>query len=142
MFNVNETPSTQELMVALPKDSPDVLPYWYARVLGVFHVKVLHTGLAARNQSMQCMEFLWFGTVPGYKSGLKADHLPKIRFVPETNNMMFRFLDLSLIIQASHLIPAFADDRTNDLLASKRKAGCHPGETSDWATFYVSMYRF
>jgi len=132
-------------MVASPEDGPDALPYWYARVLGVFHVRVLHTGPAARNRSVQRMEFLWvrwFGTVPGYKSGLKAGRLPKIGFVPETDDMAFGFLDPSLIIRACHLIPAFADGRTNDLLASKHKAGRHPGETSDWTTFYVSMYGF
>jgi hypothetical protein len=34
-------------------------PFWYARVLGVFHARVLHTGSAAKNRSVQQMEFLW-----------------------------------------------------------------------------------
>jgi len=35
------------------------MPFWYARVLGVFHIQVLHTGPAVTGQSVQHLEFLW-----------------------------------------------------------------------------------
>ena len=34
-------------------------PFWYAQVLGVFHVQILNTGPLATNRSIQHMEFLW-----------------------------------------------------------------------------------
>jgi hypothetical protein len=91
------------------------------------------------------MEFLWvrwFGTVPGHKSGFKPGHLPKIGFVPKTDELAFGFLDPSLVIRACHLIPAFADGTTTDLLNSTHTAARLPRETSDWTSFYVSMYAF
>jgi hypothetical protein len=143
--SINPRTDHRDVMVPSPEDGPDASPYWYARVLGVFHARVLHTGPAARNRSIQRMEFLWvrwFGTVPGHKSGFKPGRLPKIGFVPETDELAFGFLDPSLVIRACHLIPAFADGTTTDLLNSTHTAARLPGETSDWTSFYVSMYAF
>ena len=88
-------------MVPSPETGPNAHPYWYACVLGVFHAKVMHIGPEARNCSIQYMEFLWvrwFGVEPCYKWGFKAARLPKIGFVPDTDNCAFGFLDPSLVI--------------------------------------------
>ena len=76
-------------------------PFWYARVLGVFHVQVLHVGPDARNRSVQHMEFLWvhwFGVEPWYKWGSRGARLPKISFVPDSDELAFGFLDPSLVL--------------------------------------------
>lgn len=116
--------------------------YWYARVLGVFHVSVLHTGPLATNRSVQKMEFLWvrwFGMVPGHKSGFKAARLPKVGFIPDTDEFAFGFLDPSLVLRGCHLIPAYVDGRTSHLLTVQNSAGRPPGEIDDWESFYVMM---
>ncbi|KAH7917017.1 hypothetical protein BV22DRAFT_1027096, partial [Leucogyrophana mollusca] len=117
--------------------SPGSLPYWYARVLGIFHARVLYAG------KVQPMEFLWvrwYGTVPGYRSGSKSARLPKVGFVPESDPSAFGFLDPSLVIRGCHLIPAFADGRTCDLLRGGPSAGRKLGEEDDWAAFYVNIF--
>lgn len=85
-------------MVLSTETGPDAHPYWYARVLGVFHAKVMHSGPKSRNRSVQYMEFLWvrwYGIQPGYLRGLK---------------------DPSLVIRGCHLVPCFASGRTSMLL--------------------------
>ncbi|KIM81030.1 hypothetical protein PILCRDRAFT_788176 [Piloderma croceum F 1598] len=131
-------------MVPSPEDGPDasdtLLVCSSAGGLPCPTRRVLH---AVRNRSVQHMEFLWvrwFGIVPGYNSGFKAGHLPKIGSVPETDELAFGFPDPSLVIRACHLIPAFADGTTTDLLNSTRTAARLPAETSDWISFYVSIY--
>jgi hypothetical protein len=65
------------------------------------------------------MEFLWvrwFGVEPGYHWGFKTARLPKIGFVPNTDDMAFGFLDPSLVIRGCHLVPSFADGCTTKLL--------------------------
>jgi hypothetical protein len=47
-----------DVMVLSLETGPNVHPFWYARVLGIFHAKVLHTGPQSRNHSIQHMEFL------------------------------------------------------------------------------------
>lgn len=122
---------------------PDAHPFWYARVLGVFHTKVLHTGENALNRSVQHMEFLWvrwFGIEPRYRSGFKVARLPKVGFVPEADESAFGFLDPSLVLRGCHLVPAFAAGRTNQLLKTvSPTAARHPDETDDWTNYYVIM---
>lgn len=131
-----------DVMVLSPETDPDSHLYWYARVLGVFHARVVHTGSAATNRSVQHVEFLWvrwFGMVPGHRYGPKAARLPKIGFVPDTDPLAFGFLDPSLVIRGCHLIPAFNEGRTADLLTASLTAGRPIGEVDDWVSFYVNM---
>jgi hypothetical protein len=131
-----------DVMVASREDLENGHPFWYARILGVFHAQVFHTGPLANNRSLQHLEFLWvrwFGMVEGNRYGAKYARLPKIGFLDETDPSAFGFLDPSLVIRGCHLIPAFADGRTQDLLTSKKSLGRPIGETDDWAAFYVMM---
>ena len=94
---------------------------------------------------MQHMEVLWvrwFGLVPGCQFGPKVARLPKIGFIPDTDPLAFGFLDPSLVVRATHLIPAFNDGQTAELLATSLTAGQPPGETDDWVSFFVSMCIF
>jgi len=127
-----------DVMVKSQEDPTNGHAFWYARVLGVFHVQVFHTGPLARNGSIQHIEFLWvrwFGIVGGYRYGPKVARLPKIGFLDETDESVFGFLDPSLVIRACHLVPAFADGRTTELLTTKVSLGRPVGETDDWSAF-------
>ncbi|KAF7372464.1 C2H2-type domain-containing protein [Mycena venus] len=88
-----------DVMVISPETGPGAHPFWYARVLGVFHADVLHTGPESRTNGSQSMEFLWvrwFGIEPNYRSGFKVARLPKVGFVPEDDPNAFGFLDPAL----------------------------------------------
>jgi len=120
-----------DVMVMSRDAGPNAHPYWYARVLGVFHIRVLHTGPAATNRSVQHLEFLWvqwFGTVNGHRSGFKVARLPKIGFIEEEDDLAFGFLDPSLVLRGCHLIPAFVHGRTSGLLKTPHTAARPPGE--------------
>lgn len=133
------------VMVLSPETAVSSHPFWYARVLGIFHLDVIHTGSESRNGSVQRMEFLWvrwYGTEPGYRSGFKAARLPKIGFVPDTDEYAFGFLDPSLVLRGCHLVPAFAAGRTNSLLSllpGQTTAARAADEEDDWENFYVIM---
>lgn len=92
---------------------------------------------------MQHMEFLWvrwMGEEPGYRWGIKEAKLPKVGFVPESDEYAFGFLDPSLVVRACHLMPDFASGRTSELLATdKITAARSINEKDDWASFYVDM---
>jgi hypothetical protein len=132
-----------DVMVHSREDDTAAHPYWYARVLGVFHARVLHTGPRATNRALQHTEFLWvrwFGREPDYRSGLKAARLPKIGFLPDSDPEAFGFLDPSLVIRGCHLLPAFANGRTSELLQATKSSGRPLDEIDDWANYYVNMY--
>ncbi|KAF8239262.1 hypothetical protein L208DRAFT_1475754, partial [Tricholoma matsutake] len=132
-----------DVMVLSTETGPGAHLYWYARVLGIFHAKVIHTGPEAQNHSIQHMEFLWvrwFGMEPGYRWGFKTARLPKIGFIPDTDKGAFGFLDPSLVIRGCHLVPCFANGHTSGLLHTSTLTAAHrPDELEDWANYYVMM---
>ncbi|KAF8150474.1 hypothetical protein K438DRAFT_1988433 [Mycena galopus ATCC 62051] len=133
-----------DVMVISPETGPGAHPFWYARVLGVFHADVLHTGPESRTNGSQSMEFLWvrwFGIEPNYRSGFKVARLPKVGFVPEDDPNAFGFLDPALVLRGCHLVPAFANGRTSELLKTVSPTAARPlGESDDWANFYVTIW--
>jgi hypothetical protein len=132
-----------DVMVMSRETGPNAHPFWYARVLGVFHAQVYHIGPSAKNCSIQRLEFLWvrwFGMVPGCRYGPSIARLPKVGFMHSADESAFGFLDPSLVIRGCHLIPAFVDGRTSKLLSSPTSIARPIGETDDWAAFYVMMY--
>jgi hypothetical protein len=133
-----------DVMTVSPETAEEAHPFWYACILGVFHAKVLHMGVAAENHSVQHMEFLWvrwFGVEPGYKSGSRAARLPKIGFIPDSDESAFGFLDPSLVLRGCYLIPAFANGCTSQYLrTTSLTATHHPDETDDWVNYYVIKY--
>ena len=133
------------VVVLSREDGPGAHPFWYAQIIRAFIIPVINTAPDARNRCQQTMEVLWvrwLGVEPGYRWGFKAARLPKIGFVPETNDNPFGFLDPSLVIRGCHLIPAFSEGRTDSLLKRGESLARQPGEMDDWCAFYVNMYVF
>ena len=137
------------VMVRAPQDLRSDHPYWYARILGVFHTQVLCIPQAHCDPQIPTlyepkhMDFLWvrwYGNEPDYVSGSQAARLHKIGFVPSRDQGAFGFLDPSLIIRACHLIPSFVDGKTNLLLRQGPSAGRSVGDILDWTNFYVGRY--
>ena len=130
------------VMTLSQEDGPNAHPYWYCQVIRAFHVKVLHVGPKARSRSIQPMEILWvrwLGAVPGYKWGFPRARLPKVGFVPESDDHAFGFLDPSLVIRGCHLIPSYSEGRTDALLRKGTSVARNSTEEDDWCSFYVNM---
>ena len=138
------------ILRAQPPDEIDATyePFWYAQVIGIYHVKVytMHPQVQDGGQ-VRRMKFLWvrwFGSEPNYKHGFRMGHLPKIGFVPSTDDFAFSFLDPAHVIQSCHLIPAFAAGQTTALLpyatsVARRNSAGTLSEADDWTNFYVNM---
>lgn len=133
-------------MVASPdtQTNPDAHPFWYAMVIGIFHAQVQHTGPQSVDLSWKTMEFLWvrwLGVEPDYPFGRHLAKLPKIGFVPSSDDYAFSFLDPSQVIRGCHLIPAFTEGRTEELLLGYQgpTIARQAGESQDWVNYYVNM---
>lgn len=149
---INPTTGSDIMVRAPPPDQSDETeiyePFWYARVIGIYHAKVYTTHPHVRDGGqVRRMNFLWvrwFGSEPNYKHGFHEGRLPKIGFVPSTDDLAFGFLDPAHVIRSCHLVPAFAAGRTTALLPyAKSIARCSgvgtPTEIDDWTNFYVDM---
>ena len=115
-------------------------PYWYGRILSIFHTFVVHRGSA--NEAPQQIDLLWvqwFSHDLLHGAGWKAKQLHHISFIPADNDGAFGFLDPQNVVRAIHLILAFAYGHTSDLLPPS--IARHAKENDeDWCMFYVNMY--
>jgi hypothetical protein len=134
-----------DIMVTSPETGPGAQPYWYARVIGIFHTFVSSTHPGVGWGMLHPMEFLWvrwFGMEPGpYRHGFCHAHLPKIGFVESSDNYAFTFLDPAQVIRGAHIIPAFSEGRTSALLPVTKSVAriLNPEEEDDYLNFYVNM---
>jgi len=118
-------------------DAQSQHPFWYARVLGIYHANV-YFGECFRSHPER-IEFLfvrWFGHDPDCAGGPAAHRLDRIGWVPEHDaSGAFGFLDPACVLRACHLIPAFAEGKTTRLLGPSRMRDSQSG---DWVNYYVS----
>ena len=134
-----------DIMVKSPETGLHAQPFWYARVIGIFHASVSSCHPEVAEKSTHRMDFLWvrwFGVEPGrYRHGFRFARLPKIGFVESTDEYAFTFLDPMQVIRGSHLIPAFSEGRTSALLQATKSVArvLNPEEENDWVNFYVNM---
>ena len=70
---------------------------------------------------------------------MKAAWLPKVGFVPEEDDMVFGFLDPSLVVQGCHLVLSFSEGQMNWLLSAEVTAAWLPRNVLDWLAYYVNM---
>jgi hypothetical protein len=134
-----------DIMLWSPVAKEGAEPYWYARVIGVYHANVwAENPTIPGSRNARRMDFLWvrwFGDKPGYRSGFRRSRLPKIGFVESTDDFSFSFVDPADVIHGCHLIPAFNAGRSADLLPHSRSIACrlNPEDIDDWLNFYVNM---
>jgi hypothetical protein len=114
-------------------------PYWYARIIGIFHANVRHVGPMSKCSDPRKREFLWvrwFGRDMKYRAGWKARRLHRIGFADYDS---FGFLNPKEVIRGVHLLPAFAHGRTSAYLGPS--IARQPSEKhEDWMYYYVGMY--
>ena len=134
-----------DIMVKSPETGSDAQPFWYARVIGIFHGLVSSSHMGVEEKSLRRMDFLWvrwLGVEPGrYRHGFRNARLPKIGFIESTDAYAFNFIDPAQAIRGVHLIPAFSEGRTSALLPTARSVAriLNPEEKDDWVNFYVNM---
>ncbi|THV03577.1 hypothetical protein K435DRAFT_817199 [Dendrothele bispora CBS 962.96] len=129
-------PRTNSDIMVLSSDQ-GTHPFWYARVLGIFHARVrLDDGLA---QQMDVLWVRWFGLDESYKFGWKEKQLPRVGFIDGDDPCAFGFVDPALVVRAAHLVPAFDLGRTSDIMGpsiSRKTAD----KDEDWYRYYVGIF--
>ena len=133
-------PRTHSDIMVLSRDDA-VHPYWYARIIGIFHTMVMHAGPKSKFKLREPkkMEFLfvrWFGldTMDSERGGWKAKKLHQVGFIE--GDTAFGFVDPSDVI-AVHLIPRFSQGRTKDLLGHSIARSALE-EDEDWSRYYIT----
>ena len=92
-------------VMALTQGDPSH-PYVYARILGIYRVKVAHPSMT-HLEDMDVLWVRWFEVDRKHRAGWRAKRLYRLRFVPGNEEDAFGFLDPEDVIRGVHLIPEF-----------------------------------
>lgn len=96
-----------------PNEEAVVHPYWYARVIEIFHVDIIHYGPRSTSPEKQQIDVLWvrwFGGDVSFNAGWKAKRLHRIGFLDASSPGAFGFLNPAEVICSAHIVPAFAHE--------------------------------
>ena len=117
-------------------------PFWFGRIVGIYHTAVVYIGPGLHSVDPQHMEFLfvrWFGHDMGHRGGWKSRRPHRIGFINGNDDDAFGFLDPQEVIRGVHLIPAFYYGRTRDLLPPSQFARPRQDNDEDWWLFYINQ---
>jgi hypothetical protein len=140
------TSTHPDFMVLAREDEDEATshPYWYGRVIGIFHADVRHVGARSKTKGKtQRMEFLWvrwFGRDIHSRAGWKAKRLLRLGFLDATDpeSGAFGFIDPAEVIRAAHIIPAFHFGRTSRLLGRSVARHFDNENDEDYEAYYVN----
>ena len=119
-------------------------PYWYARILGIFHAIVRHPSLP-NPVSMDFVWIRWYGydnNPLNRPTGWAARCLHRVGFVPHDvddpeASPAFGFLDPMNIIRGIHILPSYYNGLDEDSLPPSSTARLpHEGD-EDYNFYYI-----
>ncbi|KAJ7191730.1 hypothetical protein GGX14DRAFT_311781, partial [Mycena pura] len=114
-------------------------PFWYGEVVSILHANVSHPELPGRCERMEFLYVRWLGHDPLDEGGLEKKRLHRIGYLTQDDNTAFGFLDPQLVIRATHLIPAFQEQRTRDYLPKSLIRRPEQND-EDWCFYYVNFF--
>ncbi|KIJ48727.1 hypothetical protein M422DRAFT_247583 [Sphaerobolus stellatus SS14] len=140
---INTNTSRRDILLNVRDDpkSCNHHPYWYARVIKIFHVLARENKPNTVFKSFQVLWIRWLGhSEQRITAAVNVNGLDRVGFVgPHDKTDRFGFIDPNDVIRACHLIPAFHYGCIDELPANSL---AHPGKDpqEDWAYFYVNRF--
>ncbi|KAI5115660.1 hypothetical protein M0805_000539 [Coniferiporia weirii] len=116
-------------------------PFWYAQVIGIYHVDMKQDGCTPCRVDVLCMR--WFKRDDGHEYGDGPCRLDRLSFIPDGDEIApFGFIDPATVIRTVHLIPTFHYSCTNQLLGPSQLARIKRKDCNekDWVYFYVNKF--
>jgi hypothetical protein len=102
--------SRNNVMVLNSEETTEEHPYWYARVLGIFHANVIYMGEGTKDFNPRRLEFLWvrWYTIASKRESFSPGLLDCVQFPPMADDESFGFLDPADVLRGCHIIPRFS----------------------------------
>lgn len=136
-------PKTHPDILMLDPNSadPEVHPYLYGRIIGIYHVDITHSRLRPHAQRIEFLHVRFFQLDKKFHGGFKSRRFHRLSFGDAEDSDAFGFVDPARVIRGIHIIPAFAHSTTDELLG-KSIARVYTDADAvgvDWKYYYVNM---
>jgi hypothetical protein len=92
-------------------------PYWYARVLKIFHIYVTDTNVGSEKMTrLDILWVRWYRLAGDWQGGWQSKRMLRLGYVPGADDG-FGFVDPSEVIRGCFLLPVREFTHTQDLLS-------------------------
>lgn len=133
------TPHCNVMGLVQRKDDDDIThPFWYARVVGIYHANMMYIGAGSRDYRYRRMEFLlvrWYECVDN-QAGWDSRRLDTLRFPVITSRRAFGFIDPADVLRGCHLIPKLAKGKVDYLEGDGMSK--YAQDHQDWHLYYAN----
>ena len=113
-------------------------PFWYARVMAIYHVNVVYIGEGNADFLPRRLDFLW---VRWYElldhEDWSPQRLDRVSFMDVADEHAFGFLDPDDVLRACHIIPAFREGLACDIGPGLTCCAFNHDHT-DWKAYIVN----
>lgn len=140
---INPSSITNDVMVLASDDDERQMensPFWYARVIGVFHANVVWK--KGKKQRIEFVWVRWYGREEEQKFGDKEARLEKVGFITDDDDTpCFGFIHPQTIVRAIHLIPDFGLGKTDEFMDASPLARSSKNDSdiyTDWVSYFVN----
>jgi hypothetical protein len=121
----------------VPEEQTETNRFWFAHVLGIYHVNVIYTGEGSSDRftTSRRLDFLWvrYYSQLGQRSSPRS--LDQLKFPPISESESFGFVDPASVLRCCHIIPAFYKGRRR-ILPAQVPSICR--NDRDWNVYYVN----
>jgi len=135
-------PCTHADLMVLSHEEERTHPYWYARLIKVFHVGVRFREQLdvtwSQPERMNILFVRWFKR-DSTPAGFAAKRLQRLQFFEDDCPDAYGFLDPECVIRGIHLIPAFAFGRTKQSHTKPTFARRKEEKNTDSCFYYLNM---
>ncbi|KAG9097673.1 hypothetical protein FRC06_007313 [Ceratobasidium sp. 370] len=136
------TPNCFVMLPAAANGEPGAHPFVYAKILGVYHAKIVLGGRLPERMDFIHVRWLYYDYErPG---GWDHKRLDRVNYVTcSTNDDIldsFDFIDPATILRATHLIPDFCSNTTKGLLNLNTSIAYDNTGFGDWNAYYVNRF--
>lgn len=134
------TSGQSNVMVLAPADIRRLgHPFWYARVLGIYHVNVIYVGEGNTDYLPRRLEFLWvrWYELEDVSTSQSFQRLDRVSFPLFPDDDSFGFLDPNDVLRACHVIPGLREG-----LACENGPGlsccAQDHDHTDWKSYFIN----
>ncbi|KAG8733926.1 hypothetical protein FRC10_012061 [Ceratobasidium sp. 414] len=136
------TPNCFVMLPAETNGKPGAHPFVYAKVLGIYHTKIVHGSHLPKWMDFVHVRWLYYDyEQPG---GWDHKRLDRVNYIScSTNDDIldsFDFVDPANILRATHLIPDFCSNMTKGLLNLDTLIAYDNTDFGNWNAYYVNQF--
>lgn len=119
------------------KDLDSDHPFWYARVIGIFHANVIYIGKGNNDYQPHRLDFLWvrwyhFKNRP---CGWQKLRLDELHFPPLAETGSFGFLDPNDVLRSAHIVPRLSGGKMH---SNEESISSCAQDGTNWNTYVIN----